>query len=107
MDTLLNILKLDLSLGHLVLLAQLADLLLALVHLSVCFWWDQGIELLLVLQDLLLVLLYILGTAQVGTEIGLVNIIPILMVVCQAISNEVLASVRHWRLRREVDLASI
>ena len=37
LDTLLNILKLNLSLGHLVLLAQLAELLLALVCLSVCF----------------------------------------------------------------------
>ena len=52
----------------------------------------RGVVLLLKVQDLLLVLLQVLGASQVGRVVGLVHVESILVVVGQAVSDEVLAS---------------
>lgn len=63
--------------------------------------------LLLVLQDLLLVLLQVLVAAQIRTVVGLVDVVAVLVVVGQALAEEVLAPVGYLWLRWEEDLPRV
>ena len=47
------------------------------------------------------------SAAQVRTVVGLVDVEPVLVMVCQTLANELFAAVRDGRLGRELDLACV